>query len=187
MGCGSGGILPTVTAPIVTRARDGKFWFNSLGGASVVDPRRLSQNELPPPVHIEQVTADGRVHWQNLSGDRSAKVALPPSVRDLQIDFTALSLAVPEKVRFRYRLEGQDPQWKEVVNDRRVQYSNLAPGDYRFRVAAANESGRWNEAGAALALFVAPAYYQTTLVSRALRDRRPSRSRRAVPAPRPAA
>ena len=147
--------------PIVTRSGDGKLWFNSLGGASVVDPRRLSKNELLPPVRIEQVTADGILHWQNYSRDRSAKVSLPPGVRDLQIDFTALALSIPEKVRFRYRLEGQDPQWKEVVNDRRVQYSNLKPGDYVFRVVAANESGRWNEAGAALALFVAPAYYQT--------------------------
>ena len=67
----------------------------------------------------------------------------------------------PEKVRFRFKLEGQDPDWREVVNDRKVQYSNLAPGNYRFRVTASNNSGVWNEAGDMADFSIAPAYYQT--------------------------
>ena len=86
---------------------------------------------------------------------------LPPDVRNLTIDYTALSLAVPEKVRFRFKLEGQDRGWREVVNQRRVEYSNLPPGSYRFRVTASNNSGVWNEAGAFLDFAIAPAYYQT--------------------------
>ena len=82
-------------------------------------------------------------------------------MRDLSIDFTALSFVAPEKVRFRYILEGQDPEWKEVVNDRRAHYSNLPHGRYRFRVQASNNSGVWNEAGAVLQFAIAPAYYET--------------------------
>jgi PAS domain S-box-containing protein len=124
-------------------------------GVSVIDPRRLPVNELPPPVHIEQITADGQSHAP------SAGLRLPPLARDVAIDYTALSLTAPEKIRFRYKLEGQDPEWREVLNERRVQYSNLGPGNYRFRVVASNNSGVWNEAGATLAFAIAPAYYQT--------------------------
>jgi signal transduction histidine kinase len=87
---------------------------------------------------------------------------LPPLVRDLTIDYTALSLAAPQKMHFRYKLEGQDFDWREVVGERRVQYSNLAPRTYRFRVMASNNSGVWNETGSSLDFSVAPAYYQTT-------------------------
>jgi signal transduction histidine kinase len=82
-------------------------------------------------------------------------------VRDVSIDYTALSLVAPEKMRFRYLLEGQDRDWKEVVNHRQVQYSNLPPGPYRFRVVASNNSGVWNETGATLDFSIAPTYYQT--------------------------
>jgi signal transduction histidine kinase len=82
-------------------------------------------------------------------------------VRDLSIDYTALSLVAPEKVHFKYQLAGQDPDWREVINERQVQYSNLAPGKYRFRVIASNNSGVWNEQGAALDFSIAPAYWQT--------------------------
>jgi hypothetical protein len=148
--------------PIATRSRDGKVWFIGMDGVGVIDPRRLSHNGLPPPVHIERIAANGKLYWQNLTAMAPSSLALPPVIRDLEIEFTALSLAVPDKVRFRYKLEGQDPDWKEVANERKVQYSNLAPGSYRFRVIASNNSGVWNEAGDALGFVVAPAYYQTT-------------------------
>src|SRR5208337_3267777 len=79
----------------------------------------------------------------------------------LAIDYTALSLVAPEKVRFRFKLEGQDKDWREVVNERRVEYSNLAPRHYRFRVRACNNSGVWNKEGAFLDFTIPPAYYQT--------------------------
>ena len=79
----------------------------------------------------------------------------------MAIDYTALSFVAPEKVRFRYKLEGQNRNWHEVINDRQIQYTNLAPGPYRFRVVASNNSGVWNEAGATLAFSIAPAFYQT--------------------------
>ena len=142
--------------PQVGKSPDGRIWFLPWDGVSVINPRRLPVNPLPPPVHIERITADGAVY------DPSPGLRLPPLVRDLAIDYTALSLVAPEKTRFRYKLEGQDPNWKEVVNNRRVQYSNLPPGGYRFRVLASNNSGVWNDTGASLDFVIAPAYYQTT-------------------------
>jgi signal transduction histidine kinase/ligand-binding sensor domain-containing protein len=155
--------LTTGYTPLVAKTPDGKLWFLPLDGVSVIDPHHLSVNQLPPPVHIEQVTANRKTYWQNFSGDASSShQRLPPLVRDLTIDYTALSFVAPEKVRFRYKLEGQDPDWKEVINDREAQYSNLPPGHYKFRVTACNNNGVWNEAGTFLDFSIAPAYYQTT-------------------------
>ncbi len=109
----------------------------------------------PPPALIEQIKADGKTY------DAFNGLRLPAHVRDLAIDYTALTLIAPDKIHFRYKLEGQDPNWREVVDDRHVQYSNLPPGDYHFRVTACNSSGVWNEAGASLDFSIAPAYYQT--------------------------
>jgi signal transduction histidine kinase len=140
---------------IVAKATDGKLWFLPFGGVSVIDPHHLPLNKLPPPVHIEQITADDKPYdvWK---GER-----IPSGIHRLTIDYTALSLTVPEKVHFRYKLEGADPDWREVVNDREVQYTNLGPGRYRFRVLACNNSGVWNEEGASLAFVIPPAWYQT--------------------------
>jgi len=98
-------------------------------------------------VHVEQITADHNVFWENASGDSSSEVRLPPQVRDLEIDYTALSYVAPEKVHFRYKLEGWDSEWEWVGTRRQAFYNNLSPGNYRFRVAASNNSGVWNEAG----------------------------------------
>ena len=146
----------------VTKSLDGKLWFSVENGVSVVNPHHLPFNKLPPPVHVEQIIADRKTYWQNWFGDASSShPKLPPLMRDLTIDYTALSLVVPEKVHFRFKLEGQDRDWREVVNERQVQYSNLAPSNYRFRVIASNNSGVWNEQGAVLDFSIAPAYWQT--------------------------
>jgi signal transduction histidine kinase len=143
-------------SPQVAISTDGKIWFLPQDGVSVIDPRHLPVNKLPPPVHIEEVKVDGKV-WDASHGWR-----LPALVRDVTIHYTALSFVAPEKVHFRYKLEGQDPDYKEVVNDREAQYTNLKPRNYRFRVMACNDSGVWNEAGDILDFSIAPAYYQTT-------------------------
>jgi hypothetical protein len=85
----------------------------------------------------------------------------PPNICDLRIDYNALSLAAPQKVRFRFNLDGQDPDWREIVNERTVHYSNLDPGEYRFRVVASNNSGVGDEQRAAVAFVIRPAFYQT--------------------------
>jgi signal transduction histidine kinase/ligand-binding sensor domain-containing protein len=141
--------------PRVTKSTDGKLWFVTGEGVQVVDPHHLVVNRLPPPVQIEQITAD------RTAFDASPGLKLPPLVRDLAVEYTALSLAAPEKVRFRYKLEGYDNDWHEAGNRRQAFYTNLPPRPYRFRVIACNNSGVWNEAGAAVDFSIAPALYQT--------------------------
>lgn len=175
---------PTGYSPQVSRAPDGKIWFVTLAGISVIDPRHLPNNRVPPPVHIEQIIADRKAYDVALNGivegtdeepaslqgsgqgeggryKGKDRVRLRPQTRDLQIDYTALSLVVPEKVMFRYKLEGFDKDWREAGNRRQAFYSNLPPRNYRFRVAACNNSGVWNEVGTFLDFSIAPAYYQT--------------------------
>ncbi len=141
--------------PRVTKTADGTFLFLPIDGVSMVDPRRLRRNELPPPVYVEQITADRATY------DAAQGLRLPPRVRDLQIDYTALSLVAPEKNRFRVKLEGRDRDWQDVGTRRQAFYTDLGPGMYRFRVVASNNSGVWNEAGTTLEFSIAPAYYQT--------------------------
>jgi signal transduction histidine kinase len=115
----------------------------------------LRRNTLPPPVHIEQVVADRKIYSSNRD------LNLPALTKDLRIDYTALSFVVPEKVRFRYRLDGHDRAWEEAGTRRQAFYSDLGPGDYQFHVIAANNDGIWNAAGASLRVSVAAAWYQT--------------------------
>jgi signal transduction histidine kinase/ligand-binding sensor domain-containing protein len=152
---------PAYYNPPVAKSTDGRLWFITGEGVQVIDPHHLPFNKVPPPVHIDQIAADNKMYWQNLPGRRVSNLRLPPRTRDLQIDYTALSLVAPEKIHFKYMLEGQDRDWKEVVNDRQAQYTNLPPRHYRFRVIASNNSGVWNEQGDAFEFSVVPAYYQT--------------------------
>jgi PAS domain S-box-containing protein len=138
--------------PRPSLAPDGKLWFSSINGASFLDPRHLPFNKVPPPVRIEWIVADHKV-----VSDRR----LPALTRDLEIDYTALSFVAPDKVRFRVKLEGHDPDWKDAGTDRKAFYNDLPPRHYRFRVMASNNSGVWNETGDTLEFSIAPAYYQT--------------------------
>jgi signal transduction histidine kinase/ligand-binding sensor domain-containing protein len=141
-------------------AADGRVWFVSRDGVSVVDPRRLTSNTLPPPVHIEQITVDRKAYDAGSNG--TIALRLPSLTRDVQIDYTALSLVAPENIRFRYKLEGHDREWQDAGNRRQAFFNDLAPKAYRFRVVASNNSGVWNETGAAVDFSIAPAYYQST-------------------------
>ncbi len=145
--------------PYVTKSPDGRIWFSAPDGVSVINPGHLVFNKIPPPVHVEQVIADHKNY--DASSQGSGGVRLPPRVRDLEVDYTALSLVEPEKVRFRYKLEGRDRDWQDVGNRRRAFYTDLPPRHYRFRVIACNNSGVWNKEGATLDFAIAPAYYQT--------------------------
>jgi signal transduction histidine kinase/ligand-binding sensor domain-containing protein len=142
--------------PHFAKSRDGKLWFTTRDGVTMVDPRNLHTNTLPPLVHVGQVVADRKTYGA------ASQVHLPPLVRDLQIEYTALSFVAPEKVLFRYKLEGRDRDWQDAGNRRQAFYSDLDPGNYRFRVIASNNSGVWNEEGASLDFSIAPAYWQTT-------------------------
>ncbi len=141
--------------PNASAGPDGRLWFANASVVQVIDPDRLPGNTLAPPVHIEQLVAD-RTAFPVQSGLR-----LPPLTRDLQIDYTALSMVVPRKVQFRYRLDGHDTEWQQAGTRRQAFYTDLPPGDYRFHVTASNNDGVWNDAGASLAFSVMPMFYQT--------------------------
>lgn len=148
--------VPHPNQPVASKTSDGRLWFLNLGSAEMIDPKQTYRNPIPPPVHIEKVIAD---HKDYGFDDR---LRLPALTRDVEIDYTGLSLAVAQKVRFRYELEGHDAAWQEAGTRRQAFYTNLSPGEYRFRVMACNNSGVWNEAGTFLDIAIAPAYYQTT-------------------------
>jgi signal transduction histidine kinase/ligand-binding sensor domain-containing protein len=129
--------------------RDGHLWFPTVSGVVEVDPDDLKINRLPPPVAIEEVRVDGA------PVDLARRSELAADLDRLEIDFTALSLVAPEKVRFRYRLEGSDRDWVDAGGRRTAYYTHLPPGDYRFAVRAANSDGIWNDRGASVAFSVA--------------------------------
>src|SRR4029077_11479186 len=141
--------------PIASKGSDGRLWFINQISVQMIDPSQIYPNKVPPPVHIESVVAD---HKDYALGKR---VRLPPLTRDVEIDYSGLSVAVPQKVHFRYELEGRDTGWQEAGTRRQAFYTNLPPGNYRFRVTACNNSGIWNEAAAFLEFSIVPAYYQT--------------------------
>jgi signal transduction histidine kinase len=137
------------------RGADGKLWFANEGTLQMIDPLHLPVNSIPPPVHVEEVTADRK------SFALGNYLHFPALTRDVAIRYTALSFVAPQKVRFRYMLEGQDKTWQEAGTRREAFYTNLAPRSYRFRVIACNNDGLWNETGDSLSFTIAPAYYQT--------------------------
>jgi PAS domain S-box-containing protein len=148
---------PADFKPSATRSNDGRLWFANGSVAQMIDPDRLFSNTIPPPVQIEDVIADRKNY-----SSRNGLLRLPALTRDLEIDYTALSFVAPQKVQFRYKLDGHDREWQDPQTRRQAFYSNLRPGNYRFHVMASNNSGVWNEAGAELDFNIAPAYYQTT-------------------------
>jgi signal transduction histidine kinase/ligand-binding sensor domain-containing protein len=143
--------------PSVVEGSDGRLWFATTKGVAWVDPESLDRlrNKTPPPVAISSVVSNGKF-YANLD-----KLTLPPGVRNLEIDYTALSLAIPERVQFRYRLEGVDDDWQQPGTRRQAFYNDLRPRKYRFQVLASNNDGVWNVKGATLSFSVAPAWYQT--------------------------
>lgn len=132
-----------------------RIWFLTSQGPAWMAPGHLHSNRLPPPVLILGLNANG-THYA------PAKVLqLPKGTNNLQLQYTATSLAVPGRVTFRYRLDGVDTAWQDAGNRREAFYSNLAPGLYRFHVIAANDDGVWNNQGAELRFTIQPWFYQT--------------------------
>ena len=140
----------------VIEDRNGTLWFVTHHRVVRLDPGRIRRNALPPPVVVRTLTADDRTYPAR--GD----VQVPALTRSIRIDYTALSLTIPERVRFRYRLEGWETEWHDVGQRRAAFYTDLKPGTYSFRVLASNNDGVWNETGAVLAFTVLPAWYQTS-------------------------
>jgi signal transduction histidine kinase/ligand-binding sensor domain-containing protein len=146
---------PSSFRPAATRSADGRLWFVNGSLVQTINPDQLYVNRVPPPVHIEQVTADARNYPpENV-------IQFPKLSRNIEIKYTALSLVVPLRVRFRYKLDGYETVWQEAGTRRSAFYSNLRPGTYKFLVIACNNDGVWNQTGAALNFVIAPAFYQT--------------------------
>ena len=143
--------------PGVSRGPDGRIWFATMKGLAMIDPARIPSNQQPPPVLIEQVRVD------------DAPVALGNApvliygAKRLDFHYTALSFSSPSRVRFRYKLEGFDDEWIDAETRRIAYYTNIPPGQYRFRVIAGNEDGIWNEDGAAADVVFGARFYQTAL------------------------
>jgi signal transduction histidine kinase/ligand-binding sensor domain-containing protein len=140
---------------IVTHDAQGRIWFALTRGLSMADPARADGRALPAVTLVEQLTADG------VPVDMRGPIRLSSSRRRIAVDYAGLSLAVPERVRFRYRLDGFDREWSDPVAERHAVYTNLAPGPYRFRVVASNSDGLWNGTEASLSFEIQPLVWQT--------------------------
>jgi len=147
--------MSTPFRPNASQSPDGRLWFANQNVVQMIDPDHLDRNPILPPVHVEEIIADHKSY-----APRDA-LRLPALTRNLEVDYTALSFVAPQKVRFRYKLEGHDSEWQDPGTRRQAFYTNLRPGNYRFRVIASNNDGLWNEEGATLAFSVAAAWFQT--------------------------
>ena len=150
---GDGGILYPL--PTAIKGTDGRLWFSTTGGLGFTDPAHIYKNAIVPSVTIRGVRADGR------SIEADATVQLAKGTKSLEIDYTALSLSIPERVRFKYKLEGFDKDWQEPGTRRQAFYTSLPPGRYSFHVIACNNDGVWNTAGVTLPIDLPATFLQS--------------------------
>jgi len=135
---------------------DGSLWLPSIRGVVRVDPDAIPTNPVPPPIVVESLIVDGKVQ------PHAETIRINPGATQWELQYTALSLAAPERVQFRYRLAGFDDDWVDAGTRRAAYYTRLPPGDYTFHVTASNNDGVWNETGATLQFTLLPHFYQTT-------------------------
>ena len=141
--------------PTLVAGTDGRLWFATTLGVAWLDPDSVPRNATAPPVAIRRLAAGAR------SYQPGPDLRLPVRTKSLRIDYTALSLSIPDRVRFRYQLVGSDTGWQDAGGRREAFYTNLGPGSYRFHVVAANEDGVWNEEGAAVDFTIPPSITQS--------------------------
>ena len=141
--------------PRCWKTTDGKLWFSTSRGVVVIDPRTVAANPAPPNVIIEKA-------WiENRSVPLQEKLQLQPGQTKIELQYTGINFAAPEKIRFKYLLDGFEKEWNDAGPQRLVRYTNLVPGTYTFHVIAANSAGMWNERGASLNIIVLPPFYAT--------------------------
>ena len=156
----SDGILNSSTTPNANILKDsqGYLWIPMVFGVVKVDPNDIPKNALKPPVYVTRIIVDGKIKhrpFNALKVDRKSK--------RIQIDYTALSYQAIVKVKFKCKLEGYDDDWVDMGSKRSIEYTNLSPGTYTFRVIASNNDGVFNEEGDRLTITIDPAFYETTL------------------------
>jgi signal transduction histidine kinase len=149
---------PAQLRPTPTAVADstGRLWFATAGHVVSVDPAAVARQRALPHIVIESIVSDGV--RQAVPGSGAVEIR----ARNLQIDYVGISLASPQRVTYRYKLDGEDTEWQEAGARRQAFYTSLAPGRYRFHVAAAIGDGRWTELELPGDVVVPPAFYQTT-------------------------
>ncbi len=142
--------------PSAWKSSDGKLWFTSIAGVVSIDPNNIPVNKVIPPVYIESITTGDTIYYY-----QNSKVLLNEKERDVEFKYTALSYAVPERVKFKYWLKGFDHDWVEAGANRVARYTNLDKGNYTFHVIACNNDGIWNQDGASIKFAIAPFWHET--------------------------
>jgi signal transduction histidine kinase/ligand-binding sensor domain-containing protein len=141
--------------PSAVQGSDGRLWFTTSSQVAWIDTTAFERNVLPPPVTIRSIVAGDSTY---APGD---SIHLDQGRRNVQFNYAALSLSIPERNRFRYRMEGGDSAWLDAGDRRIASFTNLAPGAYRFQVIASNNDGVWNETGASQVFTIAPRFVET--------------------------
>lgn len=159
---GRGDGLPGVAqqgwhTPTLVTGADGRTWIISNTGVAFLDSGGRERNRIPPPVSLLSAEAGGVTY------PTTESLTLPSGTTSLTVTYTAATLSKPEETRFRYRLEGLDADWQDVGVRREAVYNNLGPGQYRFRVIAANEDDVWNMHGSTLDVDIPPTFFQSGL------------------------
>ncbi|MDB6029426.1 MAG: putative two-component system sensor kinase [Verrucomicrobiales bacterium] len=163
-------ICGNVSKPGGWKGSDGRLWFPTTKGMVIADPK-IKTIDTPPPVAIEEILADKKIireaggrknaSQRGNSSDLVSHLIVPPGRGELELHYTALSFRASEKNRFKYKLEGVDPDWVDAGTRRIAYYNNLGPGQYNFRVKACNNDGVWNSSGPGIKLSLQPQYWQT--------------------------
>ena len=150
-----GGAEPGPLDTKLIEDRQGRLWFAARNGLAWLTPDAIPHNDIAPTVEIQSVVSSAATY-----SPRDPPV-LPAGTRNIEINYTALSLTVPSRMKFRTQLVGVDPEWREFGNVRKASYSNLGPGKFHFQVKASNNDGVWNESPATVDFVIAPLFYQT--------------------------
>jgi ligand-binding sensor domain-containing protein/signal transduction histidine kinase len=142
--------------PVGWKTRDGRLCFATVKGVAMIRPSEISLNTIPPPVVIEQVKVDGE------SLDPQSKAEFPPGKTKFEFHYAGISFLGPEKVVYKYKLEGFDKDWVDAGSRREAYYTNIPHGEYTFKAIAANNDGVWNQTGASTSFTLDPFFYQTS-------------------------
>ncbi len=137
------------------KSSSGILIFATVKGVVMIDPLHVQTNSIPPPLQIERIISEGDVF------EPGNEIELPYGKRNIEIEYTGLSFVVPEKVQFKFKLEGINEQWIDAGTRRKAYFTHLPPGEYIFRVVACNNAGVWNEKGASISIIVPPLIWET--------------------------
>lgn len=143
------------TQPAGWKTRDGKLWFATLKGAAVIDPDDIKVNHKTPPLVIEEVIVDNQL------AELRNEARFSPGKKRFEFKYTALTFLAPDKIKFKYKLEGFDTDWVDAGGRRLAYYNQIPPGRYTFRVIACNNDGIWSHSGASYNFYLEPYFHQT--------------------------